>query len=953
MNLEPNEDDIQMVEAVIGVSRDAAIRKLKANGNDAQRAINAHYENPTSEAQQQGNDIWDESAFHTDKTSDNLPCEDPWEDIDAFQIQAPSESLGPDVFGAPSRPPSRVNHRENVDIPGEHTTGIPGESMSAAEREDEEMQRAMALSMSGLPQENGVTDNSDPHFGPATRPFYDSSQWAMTFPGTSAHEIFLNPEPVDRKRDDNEPCFLKPSTSQPYLSSLLTIMHAIPLAREALLLRGHTLSEYGHNNEWWDGNAIRMPRVVDVETGLENGDWDEIIYETQRLMAFLDMTERAYGSVEVIARLKSVADTNLDLAVSAYLQSWSEAAQRTDPDNDLPKLFWSVGIQRVAGELPEEAVTAPFFCLDVGVDDDIADTSQSLYDALDNIIWSEPWEEEGAVEAYLDTLGDVLTMKVSRQSLSGNGLGIRIPAVWYPDRYLESCKEQARAMRARKAEVGKMISKIELAQTKLTQINCKASSFGQSTVVDAGKLLESTVAHFEKSDAIQNGGDRDMDDLMGSGPQNSRPSGEAIAKELSKIYEGVKSKLRVLDEQKEKARASLRDLSRLLTDESEDVELKPKQRYTLRGVSTEPHITYVLHALDEDANDNTPDAVARKEQWWRICYSASESKPVSKTKVRETQVLKAAREESRSALLVYASEKAVSAEWKAPPMQLQNFVRADNLSFESELAASIANDNDKPSASPSALASPKRKAVDDLIVMGENESSDRPPPYPADEDPSTSPRIVSPPLPARPIPRHASPVRRSTRGTDGGYDAHIPTSLRSTVRPHSNKKNDNDDDDDSMLISLTDDYDDPVSAHEMEERPSLTSQGRLIAAQALRSVSPGSEAAPAPVVQGRGARRNPSSPTLSKIPEERAGRGGGRGREREVISIDDDDDDDAEEEQYDYGRGPGAGKNYTSPRHGDSDSDREMSDAGAVGSAGAVESADNAEPSSQVDFAGP
>src|SRR5437016_1780096 len=174
-------------------------------------------------------------------------------------------------------------------------------SISYEDREKAEIQRAMEMSLGEAPQESGVTDR---HFGRATRSHYYSSTWADTTVGASTHEIYLDPEPVDRKRNPGEPVFLKPSPSGHTLASWLTISHSIPLARAALLCPQYLLPNYGHDDEWWNGTPAKVPRIVHAEDGMNmTSGRNELLFETQRLMAFLSKTNRAYGSAENRANL--------------------------------------------------------------------------------------------------------------------------------------------------------------------------------------------------------------------------------------------------------------------------------------------------------------------------------------------------------------------------------------------------------------------------------------------------------------------------------------------------------------------------------------------------------------------------------------------------------------------------------------------------------------------------
>ena len=108
----------------------------------------------------------------------------------------------------------------------------------------------------------------------------------------------------------------------------------------------------------------------------------------------------------------------------------------------------------------------------------------------------------------------------------------------------------------------------------------------------------------------------------------------------------------------------------------------------MRGVCTEPHITYVLRPrADTDAADDP----AHGWQWWRISFSTEDAKArqaemgqgcsgasrntdvigYTARKVREIEVLRAAREESKNVLLVYANSNAVDFQGGPAPPQLQ------------------------------------------------------------------------------------------------------------------------------------------------------------------------------------------------------------------------------------------------------------------------------------------
>jgi hypothetical protein len=184
----------------------------------------------------------------------------------------------------------------------------PRDSLPFGQREDSDLEQALAASRAeaGLaPQESGVTNTSEAYFGPATRSQYESGKWDMVLAGqTSVTEIVVDPEPAERKRDLDVPAFLKPSVEDHRLGALLTIYHEIPLIREIFLPRAgqDQAPNYGYDKEWWTGKAIDIPTVFGEDVTPPN----EVNMELQRLMAFLDKTDRSYGSIEALANLRDV-----------------------------------------------------------------------------------------------------------------------------------------------------------------------------------------------------------------------------------------------------------------------------------------------------------------------------------------------------------------------------------------------------------------------------------------------------------------------------------------------------------------------------------------------------------------------------------------------------------------------------------------------------------------------
>lgn len=749
----------------------------------------------------------------------------------AFTVH-PSDTLQPGVFhsGAPSRPPSRVSTRgasSGVNSGLSSNTGkrpwiVPAEHMAesriqadlhlAVESEEEQMNRAMAMSMSQNQtplsgQETGTIISSwddKPFYGPANRDYYDPSKWTMTtFAGTQ--EILLNPEPEERTRQKNTPAFFKPSGSGHRLPALLKILHAIPMAREALLNRKHTLPDYGCEKDWWDGTPIKVLRIVNMDSEGRQLSGDDIIYESQRLMAFLDETDRAFGSTDVLASADGIKEVNDD-KVHKFFEAWGTATSRTLADPSLAQIFESVGmkIDRVWDQTRKE----PFCSLSVHIDSEIAGKGLTLYDALDELLWND---QSGTEEAYLEQIGEIVTMEINNPVRNGAGLGIEIPSVWYPDRYLESSIEAAKKMRARKAEISNEIREMEAPESFFTKYQ---PSNGGSNLAKAAEYLEREVAD-NKAGIVRKKFKLpvlpDWEEEESSDEEEEDPAElEKTAKDLRLVADKVSQMLQDHEKLKEDARKQLKEISQLYTRPSDDSSEPPHHKYTLRGVSiglvaNNPHKLYVLERIKPEGVDDMLSTEAKDWQWWKLDFLTCDTKPVVHEKVTEDEVLKTASTEASSALLVYASERAVSYEHGELPQQLHNFVRADNLFFTAELEAS----NQDTVALPG-----KRKANGeedwDLETL-----QHRSPPYDRIDDtadeldpnpPGYYDEYEDPPSPVYPAISPRRSIARKPVSKPGSYDDTIPRSLRGTA-PASDPT--------SMII----DYDDVSDqGQEMKER---------------------------------------------------------------------------------------------------------------------------------------
>lgn len=411
-------------------------------------------------------------------------------------------------------------------------TTIGQDKHRALDEQDDDMQKAIAMSMSQtLPgQEVGVTDLSGPHFGPANQSYYETQNWAMTSTRHHAQEILQNPEPEYRKREPNTPAFLKPSPAGNYLPAFITILHAIPMAREALLMRNYTLPDYGFSAEWWDGLAIQVPKVVDLEQLDQLREWEDLIFEMQRLMAFLDETERAYGSVDVVANMEGISQG--DDAEGRFLNTWHEAVLRAQPDFELAGIFES------AANIGEELNKA-FHTLDLFTPVGEMDGGYSIYDSFDQALWGG-FNPSDPDEVYVERISDVVVMRMNSHDSSATGHGIKIPPVWYPDRYLKGSIDAAKRMRLEKVVLKDEIQRIEDKQKRITKFQSSARQ------IDATKLLNVTKSYLQRSPqkgVVEYGvGGVENDQPVRSA--ENKPAYARVAEELQAVAERVSQKFK-------------------------------------------------------------------------------------------------------------------------------------------------------------------------------------------------------------------------------------------------------------------------------------------------------------------------------------------------------------------------------------------------------------------------
>lgn len=396
---------------------------------------------------------------------------------------------------------------------------------------DPELQQALAASRADLgmpPQESGITGTEVVHFGPATRSQYEQGQWDMVPIGKSSSREILDPEPADRKREPGTPAFLKPMVQDTRLNAIITIYHEIPLARTLFLQPREDVKSYGYDPEWWSGKSIES-QVVTVdgeETLLEDCD-----RELHRLMAFLDKTERSYGSVEPLAEshdVKRVYRTQPDLPSAVFL-AWKLAFENVDPE--MVDLMFSAGVPSEDQDTKRDEKAFAMLELDLPPKDS---TQETFYDIADEVLWPQLGSLELAECPYLSRMAEVISFKIDG---SGDRKAIEVPTVWYPDRYLKSGRQAALDMRLQKREVEKELTRIRILEEKLSLVPTRTGK-----IVKVQDLFKASLKHDQAELEGKEESLIDVDVDMMASQRQAKVTGR-LSEEMKKILASIDKKL--------------------------------------------------------------------------------------------------------------------------------------------------------------------------------------------------------------------------------------------------------------------------------------------------------------------------------------------------------------------------------------------------------------------------
>ncbi|KAG5980834.1 hypothetical protein E4U55_003565 [Claviceps digitariae] len=715
----PTEEDISQVIDFAGLDHEddrvMVIQALKENRCNVEAVVMQYFDNPESFRQKFG-ELWNESmfmadrdgtvggggvAFHIESTNDNNVIQG---------VTPPPEPYG---STAPSRPPSRSNNMSPLgrmldwaghDVPV--TTG--------ASREDEDMQRALRESAEeagiGLmdQQQSGITNSastpSAPAFGPANRNDYEEGNWAMIQSGPSDTKVLSAPAPSLRKRTAGTPAFLVQginTVGSHGLGGMLTVMHEIPLARNALLETGSPASSYGFNSEWWKGQEILPPEVLarlqagdEVQWGQQDQYKPDVEEEIHRLMAFLESTERSYGTVSVLTDLIPCPSLGPEKQLYEYLGPRNEEALRPLTHSAVlaPVFGDDMGDEEARfGLLEMEHIREDYVCI------------TTLYESLDHTMWSDAFTldelHEGSKMAMFKNMGDVLAIKLNGD---GPAQSIDIPEKLYLERYQTSRKDEARRIQVAWSETKNAIARIAKEEMKIHEWR----NDWDNVVLDRRDMIQrakeqwqaysqylESLGRFQQMEASGFDTDTYPDYRMApfylgseTGLDCKYQVVEGVLELTSRMLADMDARIQKHHTQLEQIKSKQRFLGRLLTQPNKPGRPQPMtcKEFLLRGIVTQSDVVYVCQRIEPDLIQLEGECKPL-DQWWRLAYQPNDDEPVKTEKIKVEQVLQDAWNDTKLPLLIYATEAALTAARTPLSLPLQRFALADNKAFEAEL----------------------------------------------------------------------------------------------------------------------------------------------------------------------------------------------------------------------------------------------------------------------------
>jgi len=359
---------------------------------------------------------------------------------------------------------------------------------------------------------------------------------------SESKEYVPDAEPAERVRQQGEPVFLKPLPQGDFLPSLVTILQTIPSCREIFFDVTH-LGDYGYNSHWWEGDQINIPRE-----SLPQSDETvnhSLLYEVQRLMAFLEGSQRSYGSADALAQLTMRGRPLDDWATEplfARFMSCLENAVQSASEQDSNSMF---RIRRIGSDVgrweKQESCYVAISESDFGLSSD-----PDLYEVLDRHVWGRSWPTAEPEYWLDDNVAAIVVLHIAKPPPKAPKRRLNIPQTMCADRYLRSKAEHIKNMREETRDLAAQIDKTQAIISKIQmyrpadgldlnafQLLCESIDFLEKRQknreeVEASGLEASRDFEGESSDSIELATDR-----QGSATRPN-PSGQQLPSEWKK-----------------------------------------------------------------------------------------------------------------------------------------------------------------------------------------------------------------------------------------------------------------------------------------------------------------------------------------------------------------------------------------------------------------------------------
>jgi hypothetical protein len=559
------------------------------------------------------------------------------------------------------------------------TAEFSSDTPTSHQEEQEQLQRAINASLEGsgmqpplafppppapAPQQSGVINSeSGVVFGPANRPDYEPDEWAMVRLSNRDSDA----DPTLRSRKNGAPvllrCRLEPEWNKHRLGALLMIFQTIPAARNALLRTGDTPGYgYGTKSDWWQGQPITVPAQEprDLIGDRERISWTD---EIHRLIAFLEGTDRAYGTADLLTRAEYIEDKFTDNAEKTFFCAFHSANEEADPD-----ILHAFVSHVEIGALSDLALqtTNSFGILDLQVRDDSELEVENLYHALDWMFFTEfrlaKEDQSTARTAWMSRVSDVFTCRL--QGVNKLPHAVDIPETLYLDRYVKKNRREVRLLQLDMVEAMKAVDALRKKEEDLLRwVNPhtgKVYDDRRVLIAEGLKLCRERIQRIKRRAAWRDHcqghkapDDFYLADVVAEAPllpdeakvvADCEARIQELERQAAQIQEYIDGKAKIfvplmgyanrnmcsvriapLKEDLEKLRKAM--CARFTDPEDSQERYRPVYKYTLRGVVDKENVVYQKLRVQEPGTEPTDGAEAApaEEKWWKTWLRADDN----------------------------------------------------------------------------------------------------------------------------------------------------------------------------------------------------------------------------------------------------------------------------------------------------------------------------------------